>query len=221
LCLNELGPATAQLPRSENRTVNLHLFSKWDQANIDDATSSAAADPLTRGEFLYYDTKALFVQILRLLPLLSSRRPLDVEWIIETASTSKDPLLVRKGLKVGDMFQELVEMNQITSMDGYALLTEEIDSELAHLGNLTEKVFKELESLSVVFKTIQDHNEYLRSQLETYKSYLQNVRVQSGPTPQKKAQKVTTPLKFTHQKLEYDGVICESNVPENRLTCLM
>jgi Ras GTPase-activating-like protein IQGAP2/3 len=194
----------------------LPLFSRWDQANIDDVTSSGAADQLTRSEFLYYDAKAIFVQILRLSPTLASRKPLDLDRIVEMASTSKDPLLVRKGLKVGDMLQELVQIKQVTPRDGYALLTEEIESEIAHLGNLQETVNKELESLSVVFKTIQGHNEYLKSQLETYKAYLQNVRVQSGPTQPKKAQKVTVPLKFTHQKLEAEGVICETNVPESR-----
>ena len=48
------------------------------------------------------------------------------------------------------------------------------------LEKLREKVHQELESLESVNQTIRDHNNYLRSQLESYRAYLQNVRMQSG-----------------------------------------
>ncbi|KAJ3326935.1 glyceraldehyde-3-phosphate dehydrogenase 1 [Kappamyces sp. JEL0680] len=215
ICLQDLGPAPAQLSRLENKTIPLALFSRWDQTNID-ISSAGAADQLTRGEFLYYDAKALFVQILRLSPNIANMKPLDLDNVVEAASTSRDPQLVRKGLKLGDMLQELVRLKQISPADGYALMKEEISQELLHLGNLAEKIQKEMNSLGVVYKTIQDHNDYLRSQLETYKAYLQNVRVQAVPGQTQKSQKTLAPQKFTHQKLEHEGVICESNVPENR-----
>jgi len=50
---------------------------------------------------------------------------------------------------------------------------------LAHLGNLREKITEEIRSLKAVYKTICDHNNYLRSQLDSYKAYLQNVRQQT------------------------------------------
>jgi Ras GTPase-activating-like protein IQGAP2/3 len=212
--LKDLGPAPGQLPRNENRSIPLQLFSRWDQTNID-TSSAAASDQLTRGEFLYYDTKALFVQLLRLSPNLASMKPLNLDNVIEAASTSRDAQLVRRGLKLGDMLEELVRLKQVNPKDGYALMTEEISQELLHLGNLAEKIQKELSSLSIVYKTIQDHNDYLRAQLETYKAYLQNVRIQAVPG-QQKSSKPTGPLKFGYQKLENEGVICESNVPENR-----
>lgn len=72
---------------------------------------------------------------------------------------------------------------------------------------------------------------YLRSQLEQYKSYLQNVRGASakekGQVPvgvtavggkekkQVKAQ-LLGPYRFTHAQFEKEGIILESNVPENR-----
>lgn len=213
--MTDLPPPPAQLPRSENRSINLQLFSRWDSANID-TTSAGSSDPLTRGEFLYYDTKALIIQILRLSPTMAAKRPLNLEQIVKAASTSKNPVLVRKGIKIGDMLEELIRLKQISPKDSYALMTEEITQELLHLGNLAEKVAKEMKSLSIVYKTIQDHNDYLRSQLETYKAYLQNVRTQSGPAAQQKKTPKTQYLKFTHQKLENDGVICDTNVPENR-----
>ncbi|KAJ2996142.1 glyceraldehyde-3-phosphate dehydrogenase 1 [Globomyces sp. JEL0801] len=216
ICLADLGSAPPQLPRKENRSINLSLFSRWDQTNID-TTSSAAADPLTRGEFLYYDAKAIFVQILRLSPAIASKKPLDLDQIIELASTSRDQILVKKGLKLGDMMEDLIKLKQISKNDSYATMKEEIDQELQHLGDLADKINTELQSLQVVYKTIQEHNDYLRSQLETYKAYLQNVRVQSVRSgPSAKAVKNPGPFKYSHQKLESDGVICGSNVPEER-----
>ena len=65
--------------------------------------------------------------------------------------------------------------------------------------------------------TIRDHNTYLVGQLETYKSYLHNVRSQSeGKLRKQQKQQVLGPYKFTHQQLEKEGVIQKSNVPENR-----
>jgi Ras GTPase-activating-like protein IQGAP2/3 len=157
---------------------------------------------------------------LRLSPLIAQKSPLDLNKIVEFASTSKDPLLVRKGLKVGDMLNELIDLKQVSPDDHYALLTEEISQELLHLGNLAEKVEKELNSLSIVYQAIQDHNDYLKSQLETYKAYLYNIRNQSSANISSKAKtlKAITPLKFTHQKLELEGVISTSNVPQNRFS---
>jgi Ras GTPase-activating-like protein IQGAP2/3 len=146
---------------------------------------------------------------LRLSPLIAQKSPLDLNKIVEFASTSKDPLLVRKGLKVGDMLNELIDLKQVSPDDHYALLTEEISQELLHLGNLAEKVEKELNSLSIVYQAIQDHNDYLKSQLETSSANISS---------KAKTLKAITPLKFTHQKLELEGVISTSNVPQNRFS---
>ncbi|KAI8913360.1 Rho GTPase activation protein, partial [Gorgonomyces haynaldii] len=214
IILNDLGVAPQQISRVDNKTIPLQLFSRWDQTNITDTTSAAAADSLTQGEFLYYDTKALFVQVLRLNPSFAQKRPLHLPKIAELTATSRDPSMVTKGLKLIDMLQEIERLGLVNQNDGFKLLVEEITDELQHLGNLREKVERELSSLAQVYKTIQDHNEYLKSQLDTYKSYLQNVRVQSGPS--KASTKPHGPVKYTHQKLEQEGVIAESSVPESR-----
>lgn len=97
-------------------------------------------------------------------------------------------------------------------------MVQEVLAEITHLGNLKESVIKESSSLDIVYKTIQDHNDYLRGQLESYKAYLQNVRVQSASQSKSKNSKMVGPFKFTHAALEKDGIIVESNVPENRRT---
>lgn len=188
---------------------------------------------ITQNDILYMETKAIYVQLVRSLPHLSQSH-LDLDYIAETAATTKDAQLVRKGIKVKDMLRELEDAGVVDHRDGYKLLVEEITQELAHLGNLKEMIMQEIDSLDAVFKSILDHNNYLRSQLESYKAYLNNVRIQSGggekgskssvgigvevdgrPKKPTKAQ-FQGPVKFGHNQLERDGVIAESNVPENR-----
>ena len=216
LLLQELGPAPAQLPRKDNRTINLPLFSKWEHA-IDDLT---AALDITPEEVYFMEAKATFVQILRSLPPTSSvsRRPLRLDRVAEAAATLKnDAVMVRKGIRSMELLSQLQEFGVIDKSDGFSLLRDEVENELIHLGSLKEKVLEETKKLEEVFRTIRDHNSYLVGQLETYKSYLHNVRSQSeGKSRGKQKVQVLGPYKFTHQQLEKEGVIQMSNVPENR-----
>jgi len=227
---DELGGAPAQVPRKENRTIDLNLYSRW-ETPIQDFTTSLM-DNVSPSDLLYMETKSIFVQIIRSIPHAADKRPLNLPGIAEKAATTKDAVLVRKGLKVKDMLSDLEVAHVVDSRDGYALMREEVAAELAHLGNMREKVIAETRSLENVYKTILDHNNYLRSQLEQYKAYLSNVRMTAtkdkGQTTgvgvvtvggkEKKQPKATVlgPYRFTHSQLEKEGIIVESNVPDNR-----
>jgi len=204
------------LPRKENRAINLPLFSKWETA-IDDLT---AALDITQEEVYFMEAKATFVQIMRSLPQNSSvlRRPLRLDKVAEAAATTRnDSVMVRKGIRSMELLSQLQELGVIDKSDSFGLLRDEIEQELVHLGSLKEKVVEESRKLDEVFRTIRDHNGYLVGQLETYKSYLHNVRSQSeGKQRKQQKQQVLGPYKFTHQQLEKEGVIQKSNVPENR-----
>ncbi|KAL1597251.1 RasGAP protein [Paraconiothyrium brasiliense] len=214
--LGELGPAPAQLPRKENRAINLPLFSKW-ETPIDDLT---AALDITQEEIFFMEAKSTFVMILRSLPPNSSitRRPLRLDRIAEAAATTKnDSVMVKKGIRSMELLSQLQELGVVDKEDGFSLLRDEVEQELVHLGSMKEKVVEETRKLEEVFRTIRDHNAYLVGQLETYKSYLHNVRSQSeGKTRKQQKHQVLGPYKFTHQQLEKEGVIQKSNVPENR-----
>lgn len=201
------------MPTADNKSLTLHLFSRWDQTNITNS-SADASDSLTKGEFLFYDTKALFVQILRLNPSWLSLEPFDLKKIMVMCGDSKDKALVLKGVKLIDMMDELEALKRIDPLNNYASLVEEIAGEMNHLGDLREKAVKEHNSLQAVFQVIMEHNDYLKAQLDTYRSYLQNVRVKSSATDF--STKPKGPARFTHQKLEQEGVIIETNVPESR-----
>ena len=225
---DELGPAPAQVPRKENRTFDLNLYSRWETPVHD--IQSALMDSVSSSDMLYMETKSIFVQLIRSLPH-AEKRPYNLAAIAERAATTKDAVLVRKGIKVKEMLRELEEQKIVEEADGFKLMQEEVAAELVHLGNLREKVILETKSLDAVYKTIGDHNNYLRSQLEQYKAYLQNVRLTSskdkGATgvgvvtvggKDKKPVKATVmgPYRFTHAQLEKEGIIVESNVPDNR-----
>ncbi|GAA5976209.1 hypothetical protein JCM21900_005459 [Sporobolomyces salmonicolor] len=231
ILLDELGPAPPQVPRKENRTVDLPLYSRWEMPIQDITTALMAENNVTQNDILYLEAKSIFVQLIRSIPRLAERRPIQLPVVAEAAATAKDAVLVRKGIKVKEMLRELEELRLVDRRDGYKLLTDEVAAELVHLGNLREKVLLETRSLDAVYKTIGDHNAYLRSQLEQYKAYLQNVRQTSatkgkssgvgvvsvaGKDNKPAKSQVLGPFKFTHAQFEKDGIIMETNVPENR-----
>lgn len=216
IIMSELGPSPTQVPRKENRVINLPLFSRWESA-MDDLT---AALDITQEEIYFMEAKNVFVQIMRSIPSNNSvqRRPLRLERIADAAATSRnDAVMVRKGIRAMELLSQLQELRVIDKSDQFSLLRDEVEQELQHLGSLKDAVLVETSKLDEVYKTIRDHNTYLVGQLETYKSYLHNVRSQSEGTRRKQQkQQVLGPYKFTHQQLEKEGVIQKSNVPDNR-----
>lgn len=166
------------------------------------------------------EAKAIFVQIMRSMPSHPSigRRPLRLERVADAAATSRnDGVMVRKGIRAMELLSQLQELGVIDAADQFLLLREEVEQELVHLGSMKDKVVEETKKLEEVFRTIRDHNSYLVGQLETYKSYLHNVRSQSeGKQRKQQKQQILGPYKFTHQQLEKEGVIQKSNVPDNR-----
>lgn len=227
---DELGAAPSQVPRKENRTIELSLYSRW-ETPIQDIQSSLM-DSIGASDLLYMETKSIFVQLIRSMPQVANKRPYNLGAIAERAATTKDATLVRRGIKVKEMLRELEEQKVMDHSDGYKLMEEEVAAELVHLGNMREKVENERRSLEAVYKTICDHNNYMRLQLDQYKAYLQNVRMTSSKDKgastgvgvvtvggkEKKAPKPTVlgPYRFTHAQLEKEGIIVESNVPDNR-----
>ncbi|CAO3669648.1 unnamed protein product [Rhizopus stolonifer] len=227
ILMTELAPAPSQVARKENKTIDLPLFSRWEVPIQDLTTALMSENNITQNDILYMETKAIYVQLIRSLPHLASES-LDLDYIAEVAATAKDTQLVRKGIKVRDMLRDLEDAGVIN--DHYKLLVEEIAQELTYLGNLKDRVLQENDSLEGVFNTILDHNHYLKSQLESYKAYLQNVRIQNGGDKnfkvgigveiegRPKKVKPKGPFKFSHNALERDGVIIVTNVPEHRRT---
>lgn len=73
-----------------------------------------------------------------------------------------------------------------------------------------QKSKSDIERLKGVLKSIHEHQDFLNQQFLAYKEYLSNVRTQQVKVTKK------GPFKFSHTKLMQDGVIIESEVPEER-----
>jgi Ras GTPase-activating-like protein IQGAP2/3 len=214
--LDDLGSAPPQLLRKDNRAITLPLFSRWEH----DFNDMTAALDVTDEEVLYMEAKSNFVQIMRTIPSNSTltKRPLRLDKVAEAAATMRnDALMVRKGIRCMELLSQLAELGLIDKGDNFETLRAEVEQELVYLGSLRENCIEETQQLEEVFRTIRDHNAYLVGQLETYKSYLHNVRGQAeGKQRNPQKQQALGPYKYTHQQLEKEGVIQQSNVPENR-----
>lgn len=212
--------------------MELPLYSRW-ETPIQELSDALMSDSVTQNDINYMEAKSIFVQLLRSIPALADSRPVNLPGLAERAATSKDPVLVRKGIKVQALLADLDGAGVVDGHDSYKLMQDEVAAEMVHLGNTKEKVVLETRSLEAVYKTICDHNNYLRSQLEQYKAYLTNVRLTSGKEKggqgggvgvvsvngkEKKEKKVQVlgPYRFTHMQFEKEGIIMDSNVPDNR-----
>lgn len=232
ILLDELGPAPGQVLRKENRTIELPLYSRW-ETPVQELGGALMSDSVTQNDINYMEAKSIFISLLRSMPAIADQRPINLPGLAERAATSKDPVLVRKGIKVQALLVELDGEGVVDSHDSFKIMRDEVAEEMVHLGNTKEKVVLETRSLEAVYKTICDHNTYLRAQLDQYKAYLANVRLTTGKEKgatgggvgvvsvngkEKKEKKVQIlgPYRFTHMQFEKEGIIMESNVPDNR-----
>ncbi|KAJ1674458.1 RasGAP protein, partial [Spiromyces aspiralis] len=212
--LDKLGSAPHLVPRNENASLDLYLFTDWETPIVSELSGLNADNALTHRDLLYMETKSILVQIIRSMPTLSltpesakyqhqlqrNQRPhtlssVDLPFIAEQAAMSKDPVLVRKGIKAREMLHELDRLGVVDPTESRNQLADEVMRELAHLGSLRSKITKEIDSLRQVYQTIVGHNEYLQSQLDTYKEYLNNARLQNQTAKsQRKGKKGLTPI---------------------------
>ncbi|CAN6674915.1 hypothetical protein TRVA0_072S00166 [Trichomonascus vanleenenianus] len=218
--LDELGKAPGLVPRSVNGCMELQLFNRWETAVGDVDTEL----DIFKADMIFMEAKSLMINIIRAFPpghpVLN--RPLNLRTIADfAASSSGDQGIVKRGIKALDLLNE-IENND---SDDSQVLVKEVDYELDQLGSLRESVEKEARSLEEVFAIIREHNEYLRSQLDTYRSYLANVRMHTGskkdrpiglgPVEDKSKFKVVV-KKYTLQQLVRDGSVVEWRIPESR-----
>jgi Ras GTPase-activating-like protein IQGAP2/3 len=181
--LKELGPASSPVLRSENVTYTLNLFSKWETSMMDSNSLVKRSTDISPSEAIFLEAKSLFVQVLRRVPSLISLHThekgyLDLWRVLEglESMVATDPML-KEALNIAPDLLNALEQNE--ENDGHKALVDEVMAELALLGERKAKLSSEFQSLQTVYGTICEHNEYLRSQLDTYKAYLANVRLKS------------------------------------------
>lgn len=206
ILLRELGRPPTLVHRSKNGTTELHLVNLW-ETEVGDVTTSNNTDML-RADMIFMEAKTLMINIIRAFPT-GLHRPLDLHRIADFAATSGEASLVKRGLKALALLQEIDSSNP----DDYDLLVSEVGYELEQLGSLRESVEREAESLQKVYDIIREHNEYLKSQLNTYRSYFNNVRNRNSTHG---GTSLSFRRIFTPNQLVRDNVVTKWNVPKSR-----
>ncbi|CEG72376.1 hypothetical protein RMATCC62417_07945 [Rhizopus microsporus] len=234
--------APQQVPRKYNTPITLPLVSRWatdllsKQGNL---LLTLPALDMNRHDILYMETKLMLVQIIRSFPqTVRHLDTLDLISIANTAARAQNVQWVHKGIRAQFLLKDLLEVSPDAT-----LLVQEIKQELIHLGDLKQSMLSEIASLEKILKALQDHNRYLTGQLQSYKAYLQNARMQnylSSPSKmdilciknrrksedgnkrrmrttfllKRRMQPVEVPLKYTYRELVKDGVIMSSEIPK-------
>lgn len=229
--LDDLQKVPPLVPRANNGTLELHLFNRW-ETEVGDVGNNL---DFLRADVIFMEAKTLMINIIRSFSAGNSvlQKPFDLHRIADYAATLNEQGIVKRGIKAMDLLDEIEDSNP----DDYNLLVSEVEYELNQLGSLKESVVQEAISLQEVYSIIQEHNEYLRSQLDTYRSYLANIRSstagakgdhpgvniisEDGKKASKSKSKFSKPRipqkKYSLQQLQRDGVVIECLLPESRV----
>lgn len=228
--LRELGPAPPQLPRKDNANVDLKLETQL---------LGSQGEPEMTPEQIYQETKYLLFSIIKALPDIKGANTTDIPATLQLAQMvaikSQNEALGEMILNINTNIKDLLAAGLIKEEDGYAQLRKDAMQELLNYEKQVEKTNNDIQLLNKVISNIREHNLFLQQQLEVYKQYLDNVRQNcssSSPAtkknPEQKGSKKKSssssssgqrklgPIKFTHNLLEKDGIIIESEVPAER-----
>lgn len=221
--LNDLGKSPGLVPRNVNGTMELRLFNRW-ETKVGDVDNTL---DILRADVIFMEAKTLMINIIRAFPpahyILT--KPFDLQKIADFAATSDEEGLVKRGIKALDLLAEIEE----SDTDDAELLVQEVEYELKQLGSLQESVESEARSLEEVFTIIREHNQYLRSQLDTYRSYLSNIRMHTGTkkdrpigvnvegeSAKSKSKFKVIVKKYTLPQLSKEAVVLDVRLPEPR-----
>ncbi|EPX74336.1 GTPase activating protein Gap1 [Schizosaccharomyces octosporus yFS286] len=178
--MDELGEAREPVPQFDNWLVSIQLYNRW-ESSIPDLSRKLK---VTREDILFDDAKTLFLQLLRLFPNGHhvTKLPLQLRKIADAVSNFKNSSLIRKGLKAIQLLERLSDLNLVYKENNYEPLASEVEKEYLSFDKIIRRIQVERDALKDVHKAICDHNEYLRTQLEIYASYLANARNQISGT---------------------------------------
>eukprot|EP00004_Rigifila_ramosa_P020322 TRINITY_DN5269_c0_g1_i1.p1 TRINITY_DN5269_c0_g1~~TRINITY_DN5269_c0_g1_i1.p1 ORF type:complete len:744 (-),score=223.33 TRINITY_DN5269_c0_g1_i1:77-2308(-) len=210
--------APEAVKKEENVTVALHL---WDRFEAPLEQASTADQQRLHAQHIYVETKHLLFTLFRAMPEFSKTAETS-SGLLSALDTCQKLAHQTGDTKLSETIKKIIknlsilETNRLVSRsDNFSDLRRDIAEEMANVEKLQTQMQKEFESLSTVYSSIKTHNQFLTSQLQTYEAYLDSVR-QKAYTPKEGKKESGKEVKVTHQQLEKDGVILESDVPEDR-----
>lgn len=232
--LQLLGPAPQMLPRKASYVIDLPLYSKWETSISDLNSTLITENNMTQSDILYMEAKAALVKLLQKMPETMEKRPVELADLIKSGMEHQRQDIKDLSARATHMLRELEETRVIRDQAQQALLIEEVTLEFEYKGAPKDKLLDEMACLQSVHTTLEQRNTYLRGQLDTYKSYLQNVRCVSGSTSSKgdimlpyvqaetrdrkmpRALTTNPTYKYSLEHFSRDGVILQCDIPEER-----
>jgi len=222
--LKDLGNAPKQLPRKENANVDLELDSSFKQQG---------SEKVYTADQTYTETKFLLFMVMKSVPnsdlqFRTIEEFLDKALVVGRKKGNRK--LVENINRIKENCKILETEGLISAQDDYSALRKDAAIEMLNHENLLKQAIADQERLSEVLQNIQKHHSFLQEQFDAYKQYLGNVRQQSvctgrGKTKSDKEKKKKDkkskkdkkgPFKYSHSQLEKDGIIIESEAPEDR-----
>ncbi|KAH3767777.1 RasGTPase-activating protein [Pelomyxa schiedti] len=211
--LRNLSAPPPQLPRKDNANVELKLLPPKDGGQTQ-----------MRPEQLYSEIKFLLFSLIRSVPTNLTLVDGDVRSLLAQIAKWATSQNTKEVLEhIGRI---LVTCKKLTSIGGepdtvfFARMSKELAEEFLNSNQRIVKVAADIEKLKVVHQALLEHNEFGNQQLRAYEEYLNNARNPLGTGPARgdktKVKHISGPFKFTHNQLMKDGVIIESDVPDDR-----
>ncbi|EAL62943.1 RasGTPase-activating protein [Dictyostelium discoideum AX4] len=196
-------------------------------------------------EQVYNETKYLLITVLRSLASTPGTGDMGASLaeVAKHAALNKNQDIVDNIKKILVNVKKLSLEGYLKGEDdNFTQLRKDIVAELLNYETYISKTAKDIEKLKEVLSAIHQHNLFLQQQLDYYEKYLSNVRENCGTNASgssdkkskkdkdknkdkdsstdkatgKKAMVKKGPFKFSYNQMEKDGLICQSEVPEDR-----
>jgi len=212
------------------------------QASSSSATGGIGDNSFISPEQLYDETKYLLITVLR--SLAANKEPgsatdnmgASLAEVAKHAAMHKNQDTVDNIKKIILNCKKLSQEGYLAEDDNYSQLRKDIVAELLNYESYINKTNIDLDKLRQVLAAIHQHNLFLQQQLDYYEKYLKNVRdncgtdsgsSSSGKKSKKEKEKNKDkdkvdknnkkgPFKFSYSSMEKDGIITQSEVPEDR-----
>lgn len=223
--LSDLGPAPGLVPRRDDQALQLELFSRWEVSVQDLTLTLIRENNMSQSDILYMQTKALFVQLLSCAPEERRQQPLSLHALMHYAAPPDKPNIALLQRRAAAMLAELQDLHVIDADTQQALMAEEISAESKNMESAPQRRLAELEHLHDALTSLTHHATFLQGQLDTYKSYLHNVRQRATATPDPapgrlgraggdaRTRACPAPRQYTYDQLQQKGVLRATTIP--------
>lgn len=162
---------------------------------------------------LFDVTKELIIRVFRITPIDQSPSPnlIDIlEFAEEYAVENNNSKLEQNAKEARNNVIKLKNASFITAEDNYEAFLKSVAAELANRALRREQQQKEVIKLRTALRELQNHHKFVTQRITDMEQYLESCRKKLAAKLKTKSK----PSKFSYKQLLKEGVIAESDVPE-------